>query len=211
MQELHKYCCVVLSCCSPLFPPKDAVKVVERKKESCAVSSPWGCIIVTAHMSWTAPNCCLPASIHPPPVTFVKICSRMHLHQHPPSFKNSRGYDWFWVASLAQPKPLLLRGSECVTQDNTVLCESESGRLCFGMYGGVKEWDVLCNLCLVFPFLLSSYPTKGWTHQSFCPVSSVQGGGNTYRLYLIYRNQIFQFSALQYLPPSQGSRCVFQM
>lgn len=45
-------------------------------------------------------------------------------------------------------KSIVAKGSGCVTQDNTVHCDSESGRLCFGMYGGVEECDVLCNLFL---------------------------------------------------------------
>lgn len=96
---------------------------------------------------------CMYPSIH---VTFVNIFCRTHLHNIPPDLKIAEDMIDFWVASLTQPKPLLLRGSECVTQDYTIHCESESGRLCFGMYGGGKGCDVLCNLSSVFSFSLSS-------------------------------------------------------
>lgn len=108
----------------------------------------------------TAQNYSLPPSIHVSPCDFCYYIQQNTPTQYPPSVKNSRGYDWFCVASLTQPQPLLLGGSECVTQDYTVHCESESGRLCFGMYGGVREWNVLFILSLLFSFLFSSYRKK---------------------------------------------------
>lgn len=108
----------------------------------------------------TAPNYSLLPSFLVSPCDFCYYIQQNTPTQYPPSVKNSRGYDWFCVASLTQPQPLLLRGSECVTQDYTVHCESESGRLRFGMYGGVKEWDVLFILSLIFSFLFYSYQKK---------------------------------------------------
>lgn len=70
------------SCWCTLFPPEwsqDARKVVKRKKESCSFPTPR---LYHCHWSYkliTAPNYCLPASIHPP-VTFDNVFCRMHLH-----------------------------------------------------------------------------------------------------------------------------------
>lgn len=87
---------------------------------------------------------CMYPSIH---VTFANIFCGTHLHNIPPDLKIAEDMIDFWVASLTQPKPLLLRGSECVTQDYTIHCESESGRLCFGMYGGGKGCEMCCVIC----------------------------------------------------------------
>lgn len=53
---------------------------------------------------------------------------------HPVGFINSGGCDWFWVAS---PSDLLL------LDQGLVQGSSDSESVCFGVYGGVKEWDVL--------------------------------------------------------------------
>lgn len=82
---------------------------------------------------------------HHHPVNLVYTSSRTLPHSILPDFKNSQGCDWLRVASLKLWKPLLLRGSECVTQDNSVHCDSVRGSLCFWISVGAEEWDVLCN------------------------------------------------------------------
>lgn len=73
---------------------------------------------------------------------------------------------------------------------------TQNGRLCFGMYGGAEECDVLCNLSLVFSFLLSCFLS---IKQSVCLVSSGQEG-------ILNHNQCKSFS-FQHCSvfPSQGS------
>lgn len=55
--------------------------------------------------------------------------------------KTSGGCDWFGVESPSLSKPLLLRGSERVSEDDKVHCDSASIGLCFGgVWGcGVKR------------------------------------------------------------------------
>lgn len=134
--------CFSSSCCFQL-PPKcsrNAVKVAKRKQDKLhSFLTPRLHHCHSSHVLLFVPNCCLPACTNPSiHVTFVNIFCGMHLHNIPPDLKIAEDMIDFWVASLTQPKPLLLRGSECVTQDYTIHCESESGRLCFGMYGGGK-------------------------------------------------------------------------
>lgn len=85
-----------------------------------------------APASWpvSAPSTCIGPSIllrimltHSPDCTYA-----------PRFLKIAKGCDWFCVASPPRSKALLQRGSECVTQDYTVDCESESSLSPF--------WDV---------------------------------------------------------------------
>lgn len=63
----------------------------------------------------------------------------MHLHNILPRLKIAEDMIDF---ELHHNTTKAISGSESVTQDNTVLCESEGGHLCFGMSGGVKECAV---------------------------------------------------------------------
>lgn len=79
-----------------------------------------------------SPNCCLPACEMP--------FSQAHPHIILCGLINSGGCDWFWVAS---PSDLLLLDQGLV-QDPVTHRASV-----FGVYGGVKEWDV--------PFLFQTF------------------------------------------------------